>query len=59
MANAIVFEFNRGSKATEAATNICELYGDNVIQESTARAWFSRFKDYQYNNNNNNNNNNK
>ena len=31
--------------APEAASNICSLYEDNVIGESTTRKWFSCFKD--------------
>ena len=41
----LLFEFNRGSKAAEAASNICAVYGDNAIGERTARKWFSRFKE--------------
>ena len=40
----LLFEFNRGVTA-EAARNICAVYGDNAIVESTARKWFSRFKE--------------
>ena len=40
----ILFEFNRRAKETEATRNICTVYGDNSIGESTARKWFSRFK---------------
>ena len=40
-----LFEFNRGAKAWEAARNICAVYGDNAIAESTARKWFSRLKE--------------
>ena len=40
----IFFEFNRGAKAAEAARNICAVYGDNDIGESTVRKWFSHFK---------------
>ena len=28
----------------EAATNICTMYGENAIGESTARKYFSQFK---------------
>ena len=33
----LLFEFNRGTKAKEAVRNICAVYGDNAIGESTAR----------------------
>ena len=42
--NILLFEFNRGVKAAEAARNICAMYGDNATGESTARKWFSHFK---------------
>ena len=41
----LLFEFNRGAKAAEAARNICTMYGDNAIRESMARKLFSRFKE--------------
>ena len=34
-----------GAKAAEAARNICAVYGDNVIRESTARKWFTHFEE--------------
>ena len=44
----LLFEFNRGTKAAEATTNICAVFADNVIGESTARKWFSRFKEVRF-----------
>ena len=44
----LLFEFNTGSKVTEAARNICAVYGDNSIGESTARKLFYRFKDDRF-----------
>ena len=44
----LLFEFNRGAKAAEAARNICAVYGDNAIGESTARKWFSRVKEGRF-----------
>ena len=43
--NILLFEFNRGARAAEEVRNICAVYGDNSIGESTARKWFSRFKE--------------
>ena len=40
-----LFEFNREAKAVEAARNIFIVFGDNNIGESTARKWFSCFKE--------------
>ena len=44
----LLFEFNRGAKIAEAARNICAVYGDNAVGESTARKWFSRFKEDRF-----------
>ena len=44
----LLFEFSRGAKAVETARNICAVYGDNAIGESTARKWFSRFKEDRF-----------
>ena len=45
----LLFEFNRGSKAVVVmARNICTMYGNNAIGESTARKWFYRFKEYRF-----------
>jgi histone-lysine N-methyltransferase SETMAR len=41
----LLAEFNRGSKAAQAARNICEIYGDGFIPERTAQFWFARFKE--------------
>ena len=35
-------------KAVEAARNIYAVYKDNAIGESTARKWFSRFKEDRF-----------
>ena len=43
-----LFEFNRGAKGAEAARNICAVYGDNAIGESTARKWFPHFKEDRF-----------
>jgi hypothetical protein len=40
----LLYEFNRGSKAAEAAQNICAVYGEDSIAETTAPKWFARFK---------------
>ena len=46
----LLFEFNRGAKAVEAARNICAVYGVNAIGEIAARKWFSRFKEDRFDN---------
>jgi hypothetical protein len=40
----LVYEFNRGSKAAEAARNICAVYGEDSIAERTAQKWFAHCK---------------
>ena len=40
----LLFAFNRGIKATEAAHEICTVYGEGAMPESTAHRWFSSFK---------------
>ena len=44
----LLFVFNRGAKAAEVARNIYAMFGDNVIRESIARKWFSRFKEDRF-----------
>ena len=39
----LFFAFHRGQKA-EAARDISMIYGEGVIGESTARKWFAKFK---------------
>jgi hypothetical protein len=40
----LLYEFIRGSKAAEAARNICAIYGEDSIAERTAQTWFARFE---------------
>ena len=40
----LFFAFQRGQKDGEAARDICMVYGEGVIGESTARKWFAKFK---------------
>ena len=40
----LFFAFHRGQKAAEAARDICMVYREGVIGESTARKWFAKFK---------------
>ena len=46
--NILLFGFNREAKAEEAAWNICAVYGDNTIGESTAIKWLSRCKEDRF-----------
>lgn len=38
------FEFSGGIKAWDPHRTARIIYGENVVGESTARNWFSRFK---------------
>ena len=44
-----LLNFERRAKAGEAVGNICAVFGNNAIGESTARKWFYRFKDDRFN----------
>ncbi|KAK6741783.1 hypothetical protein RB195_009574 [Necator americanus] len=45
----LFFAFHRGQKAAEAARDICSVYGEGVTGESTARKWFAKFKNGDFN----------
>ena len=45
----LFFAFHRGQKAAEVARDICMVYGKGVIGESTARKWFAKFKNGNFN----------
>ncbi|XP_014614921.1 PREDICTED: histone-lysine N-methyltransferase SETMAR-like, partial [Polistes canadensis] len=45
----LFFAFHRGQKVAEAARDICDGYGEGVISESTARKWFAKFKNGDFN----------
>ena len=44
----LLFEVNRGAKTAEEARNICAVYGDIAIGESTARKWFFSFREDRF-----------
>ena len=48
----LFFTFHQGQKAAEAAWDICMVYGESVIGESTARKWFDKFKNDNFDINN-------
>ena len=45
----LFFAFHRGQKVVEAARDIWMVYGEGVIGESTARKWFAKFKNGNFN----------
>ncbi len=44
----LLFGFNQGLNASKAAANIREVYGEKSIADSTARKWFSRFNERNF-----------
>lgn len=41
----LLYEFNRGTNATEAYRNICAVYGPDSVTVRTAQRWFERFRE--------------
>ena len=39
----LLYEFDRGSNATQVAKNICVIY-DQVISDRLSRKWFDKFE---------------
>ena len=44
----LLFAFNRGFTAAKAAREICVVYGENAMAERTARYWFAKFKEENF-----------
>ena len=44
----LLFEFNRGAKAAEAARTFAPVNEDNAIGENTARKWLSCFEEDRF-----------
>ncbi|KAK2578359.1 hypothetical protein KPH14_001400, partial [Odynerus spinipes] len=40
----LLFTFNQGFKAAKATRDICPVYGEGAIAERTARDWYAKFK---------------
>ena len=41
--------FKKGENAAKTCKYLCEVYGDNAIDESTVRWWFGRFSTGNFN----------
>ena len=41
----LLFHFNGQKNASEAARNICKVYGEEAIAERTAQKWFQKFRE--------------
>uniref|UniRef100_A0A915D6J2 Mos1 transposase HTH domain-containing protein n=1 Tax=Ditylenchus dipsaci TaxID=166011 RepID=A0A915D6J2_9BILA len=44
--HVLLYEFNKGVNASQAASNICETYGASAIAIRTAQKWFSASKSF-------------
>ena len=42
--HSLLFQFNLGLNASEAARNICTAYGSDAMSRNTAWFWFDRFR---------------
>ena len=40
----MLFAYNRGCKAAQAAREICEVYGKGVVSVRTVQKWFEKFR---------------
>lgn len=45
----LLHEFRIGTNATEAANRICQTMGEEVANPRTARTWFARFRNGEFN----------
>lgn len=45
----LLFHFNGQENASEAARNICKVYGEEAITERTAQKWFQKFREGIFN----------
>ena len=45
----LLFHFNEQENASEAARNICKVYGEEAITERTAQKWFQKFREGIFN----------
>ncbi|CAH2104427.1 unnamed protein product [Euphydryas editha] len=47
--HCLLYEFHKGKSAAEAQRIICATYGDSVVDDSTCRRWFRKFRNGDYN----------
>ena len=42
--HCMLYEFNQGKNATDAARSICSVYGEGAVDIRTCKNWFVRFR---------------
>ncbi len=47
--HCILYEYNLGKNATQAANTICFAYRDNAVSVRTCQNWFARFREGNFN----------
>ena len=43
--HCLLYEFDKKSTAATACRNVCQVYGEDAIDESTCRRWFRKFRE--------------
>ncbi|KAF8769841.1 Histone-lysine N-methyltransferase SETMAR like protein [Argiope bruennichi] len=43
--HCLLYEFDKKSTAAAAGCNICQVYEEDAIDESTCRRWFRKFRE--------------
>lgn len=44
----MLYEFNQGKNASQAANVICSVYGDNAVTVRSCQNWFAIFRQEDY-----------
>ncbi|XP_015911681.1 histone-lysine N-methyltransferase SETMAR-like [Parasteatoda tepidariorum] len=42
--HCILYEFQKGSNASEACKNLCAVFGKDIVNVCTCQRWFSKFR---------------
>ena len=42
--HCLLYKFHQGKSAAEAQRTICAIYVESVVDESTCRRWFRKFR---------------
>ena len=44
-----LYEFHQGKSTAEAQRTVCATHGESVVNESTCRRWFRKFRNGDFN----------